>query len=120
MVRALDDAGYVIDTATDGDRADFSVRTETYDAILLDLGLPGVDGLTLLRGWRDSGLSVPVLVLTARGSWHDKVTGIDNGADDYVTKPFHIEEVLAIALQPSSTQTHTGIVAGTTVQPTLQ
>ncbi len=95
MVRALGDAGYVIDTATDGVRADFSVRTETYDAILLDLGLPAVDGLTLLRGWRDSGLSVPVLVLTARGSWHDKVTGIDSGADDYVTKPFHIEEVLA-------------------------
>ncbi len=95
MAHALGDAGYVIDTAADGGRADFAVRTESYDAILLDLGLPGVDGLTLLRGWRDTGLSVPVLVLTARGSWHDKVTGIDSGADDYVTKPFHIEEVLA-------------------------
>ena len=95
MVRALSDAGYVIDTAADGARADFAVRTESYDAILLDLGLPGVDGLTVLRGWRDTGLSVPVLVLTARGSWHDKVTGIDSGADDYVTKPFHVEEVLA-------------------------
>jgi two-component system OmpR family response regulator len=95
MVRALGEAGYVIDTAADGAGADFSVRTESYDAILLDLGLPGVDGLTLLRGWRDTGLSVPVLVLTARGSWHDKVIGIDGGADDYVTKPFHVEEVLA-------------------------
>jgi len=95
MVRALGEAGYVIDTAADGVRADFSVRTESYDAVLLDLGLPGVDGLTLLRGWRDTGLSVPVLVLTARGSWHDKVIGIDSGADDYVTKPFHVEEVLA-------------------------
>ncbi len=95
MARALGDAGYVIDTAGDGTGADFAVRTESYDAILLDLGLPGIDGLTLLRGWRDTGLSVPVLVLTARGSWHDKVTGIDGGADDYVTKPFHIEEVLA-------------------------
>ena len=86
---------YAVDEAADGDRADFLAHTEAYDAIVLDLGLPRVDGLSLLRGWRDAGLSVPVLVLTARGSWHDKVRGIDDGADDYVTKPFRIEEVQA-------------------------
>jgi two-component system, OmpR family, response regulator len=95
LARAMKDAGYAVDTARDGERADFAVRTESYDAVLLDLGLPRVDGLTLLRGWRESGLGVPVLVLTARGSWHETVTGIDSGADDYVPKPFRIEEVLA-------------------------
>lgn len=87
--------GYAVDGACDGARADFSVRTEEYDAVLLDLGLPQVDGLTLLRGWRSAGLGVPVLVLTARGSWHEIVEGMDAGADDYVAKPFRIEEVLA-------------------------
>ena len=72
-----------------------SSRTEGYDAVVLDLGLPRVDGLTVLSGWRRSGLSVPVLVLTARGSWHETVHGIDEGADDYVSKPFRMEEVLA-------------------------
>lgn len=92
---SLSTAGYVVDAATDGARADFLARTEAYDAVVLDLGLPRVDGLTLLKGWRDAGFSVPVLVLTARASWHEKVTGIDLGADDYVGKPFQIEEVLA-------------------------
>jgi two-component system OmpR family response regulator len=95
LSRALGDAGYAVDVADDGERADFAVRTETYDAVLLDLGLPHIDGLTLLRRWRDDGVSVPVLVLTARGSWHETVEGIDSGADDYVAKPFRIEEVLA-------------------------
>jgi two-component system OmpR family response regulator len=95
LSRALGDAGYAVDVAADGERADFAVRTESYDAVLLDLGLPHVDGLTLLRGWRESGLRVPVLVLTARGSWHETVDGIDSGADDYVSKPFRMEEVLA-------------------------
>lgn len=95
LARALAEAGYAVDAAADGERADFAVRTESYDAVLLDLGLPRIDGLTLLRGWRESGLSVPVLVLTARGSWHETVTGIDSGADDYVAKPFRMEEVLA-------------------------
>src|SRR6187401_1132568 len=92
---ALGIAGYVVDCATDGLHAEFLGRTESYDAVVLDLGLPGMDGLTLLQQWRDAGVTTPVLVLTARTSWHEKVVGIDTGADDYVTKPFQIEEVLA-------------------------
>ena len=95
LALALRDAGYAADCAGDGERADFLVQTEQYDAVLLDLGLPKIDGLTLLRRWREAGLFVPVLVLTARGSWHEKVQGIDGGADDYVAKPFRMEEVLA-------------------------
>jgi two-component system OmpR family response regulator len=95
LTRALRAAEYVVDQADDGERADFLAHTERYDAVVLDLGLPKIDGLTLLRRWRDAGLDVPVLVLTARGSWHEKVVGIDSGADDYVAKPFQIEEVLA-------------------------
>src|SRR5262245_49759317 len=95
LAAALDAAGYAVDKAADGSRADFLVQTERYDAVILDLGLPKIDGLTLLGRWRQSGISLPVLVLTARGSWHDKVLGIDGGADDYLAKPFQIEEVLA-------------------------
>jgi two-component system OmpR family response regulator len=95
LASALADAGYAVDCAADGERADFLGQTEQYDAVVLDLGLPLVDGLTVLRRWREAGLSVPVLVLTARGSWHEKVQGIDGGADDYVSKPFRVEEVLA-------------------------
>jgi len=92
---ALVDAGYVVDGAADGEAADFYAGTNEYDAVILDLGLPRIDGLTLLRKWREAGQAVPVLVLTARGSWHEKVQGIDSGADDYVSKPFRIEEILA-------------------------
>lgn len=88
-------AGYAVDSAHDGEQADFLVHTESYDAIVLDLGLPKTDGLTLLRRWREAAIATPVLVLTARGSWHEKVRGIDSGADDYLGKPFRIEEVLA-------------------------
>jgi two-component system, OmpR family, response regulator len=95
LADALTRAGYAVDSAPDGRRADFLGHTEDYDAIVLDLGLPGVDGLTVLRAWRDAGMSAPVLVLTARGSWSEKVQGIDAGADDYVAKPFSMEEVLA-------------------------
>jgi two-component system OmpR family response regulator len=95
LAGALTGAGYAVDSAADGARAEFLAATEYYDAIVLDLGLPKIEGLTLLRRWRESGVSVPALVLTARGTWHDKVSGIDTGADDYVTKPFHMEEVLA-------------------------
>lgn len=92
---SLEEAGYAVERAADGEQADFLVGTEQYDAVVLDLGLPRVDGLTLLRRWREAGNAVPVLVLTARGSWHEKVQGIDSGADDYVAKPFRMEEVLA-------------------------
>jgi two-component system OmpR family response regulator len=95
LAAALGQAGYAIDSAADGERADFLAQTEQYDAVVLDLGLPKIDGLTLLRRWREAGVVVPVLVLTARGSWHEKVQGIDGGADDYMAKPFRIEEVLA-------------------------
>jgi two-component system, OmpR family, response regulator len=95
LVSALGEAGYAVDCAADGERADFLGQTERYDAVVLDLGLPIVDGMTLLLRWRAAGLAMPVLVLTARGSWHEKVQGIDGGADDYMSKPFRMEEVLA-------------------------
>src|SRR5436309_7090565 len=95
LATALGDAGYAVDCAADGERADFFGQTEEYDAVVLDLGLPKTDGLTVLRRWREAGIPVPVLVLTARGSWHEKVRGIDEGADDYVSKPFRMEELLA-------------------------
>ena len=95
LARSLSEAGYAVDCARDGERADFLAETERYDAVVLDLGLPKVDGLTLLRKWRDAGNAVPVMVLTARGSWHEKVVGIDSGADDYLSKPFRMEELLA-------------------------
>ena len=95
LMDALGAGGYAADRAGDGARADYLAQTEGYDAIILDLGLPKIDGLTLLRRWREAGIRVPVLILTARDSWHEKVQGIDGGADDYVAKPFQMEEVLA-------------------------
>jgi two-component system OmpR family response regulator len=95
LATALSAGGYVVDHADDGEKADFMADTEGYDAIILDLGLPKIDGLTLLRRWRERGLVTPVLILTARGAWHEKVQGIDGGADDYVSKPFQMEELLA-------------------------
>lgn len=92
---ALGDAGFAVDRAADGERADFLGQTETYDVVLLDLGLPKIDGLTVLRRWREAGMAAPVMVLTARGSWNEKVHGIDAGADDYLAKPFRMEELLA-------------------------
>src|SRR5689334_23239481 len=91
---ALREAGYAVDIAPAGERGECLGRTEAYDVVILDLGLPKMDGLTVLRQWRDAGLSMPVLILTAGGSWHEKVQGIDGGADDYVEKPCQIEEVL--------------------------
>jgi two-component system OmpR family response regulator len=95
LTAALGHAGYAVDCAADGERADFLGQTETYDAVVLDLGLPKIDGLTVLKRWREAGLAVPVPILTARGSWHEKVQGIDAGADDYLAKPFRLEELLA-------------------------
>ena len=95
LASTLGERGYAADVAADGERADFLVSTEHYDAVILDLGLPRIDGLTLLERWRGAGIAVPVLVLTARGTWSEKVRGIDGGADDYVTKPFQMEELLA-------------------------
>ena len=95
LTAALRRAGYAVDHAADGERADLLGHDERYDAVVLDLGLPKVDGLTVMRRWREAGRAMPVLVLTARGSWHEKVQGIDGGADDYMAKPFRMEELLA-------------------------
>jgi len=86
--------GFVCDTAASGSRADFLMRTESYDAAVLDLGLPMRDGLSLLRDWRDNGFTMPVLILTARSRWPDKAAGFAAGADDFVTKPFEPLEVV--------------------------
>lgn len=95
LAAAAGGAGYAVDCAGDGEQADQLVHSEQYDAVILDLGLPKIDGLTLLRRWREAGFALPVLILTARGNWHEKVLGIDGGADDYMSKPFRVEEVLA-------------------------
>jgi two-component system, OmpR family, response regulator len=95
LVQALGDAGYAVDSAHDGEEGHFLGETEPYDAVILDLGLPIVDGVTVLENWRRKGRNMPVLILTARDRWSDKVSGFDAGADDYVAKPFHMEEVLA-------------------------
>lgn len=95
LAEALAAAGYVVDTAANGVDAHHLGATEPFDAVVLDLGLPGLDGLTVLRKWRAAGHAMPVLILTARDGWHEKVAGIDAGADDYLAKPFHMEELLA-------------------------
>ena len=93
--RALVAASYVVETVRDGEEAWFRGDTEDYGAVILDLGLPGMDGLAVLKRWRANGRHMPVLILTARGSWAERVDGIDAGADDYLPKPFRIEELLA-------------------------
>jgi two-component system OmpR family response regulator len=95
LVSAFTDAGYVVDAAKDGEEGHFLGDTEPYDAIVLDIGLPVMDGVSVLEKWRRAGRKTPVLILTARDRWSDKVAGFDAGADDYVAKPFHMEEVLA-------------------------
>ncbi len=92
---ALAEAGYVVDVEHDGEQAWFKGDTEDYALVVLDLGLPSLDGLSILRRWREGGMLAPVLVLTARGTWSQRVEGIDAGADDYLAKPFAIEELLA-------------------------
>ena len=93
--RALEASGYVVETVSDGEDAWFCGDTEDYGVVILDLGLPGMDGLAVLKRWRANGRRMPVLVLTARGSWAERVDGIDAGADDYLPKPFQMEELLA-------------------------
>jgi len=95
LAEALREAGYAVDCAEDGETGLFLGETEPYDAVVLDLGLPVLDGLTVLKRWREAGHSMPVLILTARDRWSDKVEGIDAGADDYVAKPFTMAELLA-------------------------
>jgi DNA-binding response OmpR family regulator len=92
---ALEAAGYLVEMSRDGEDAWFKGDTEDYGAIVLDLGLPGMDGLSVLKRWRANGRQMPVLILTARGSWAERVDGIDAGADDYLPKPFRMEELLA-------------------------
>lgn len=94
VARALEEAGLVVDVVNDGHEAQFLGRTEPYDAAVLDLGLPKLDGLSVLRSWRDGGIGFPVLVLTARGRWSDKQAGFAAGADDYLVKPFELGEAV--------------------------
>jgi DNA-binding response OmpR family regulator len=95
IAAALERAGYATEIAADGEAAWFRGDTEEFDLIVLDLGLPRIDGLTVLKRWRAAGRQTPVLILTARGAWPERVEGIDAGADDYLPKPFQIEELLA-------------------------
>lgn len=93
--RALASCGYLVERCVDGEDAWFRGDTEDFDAVVLDLGLPRMDGIQILKRWRASGRNMPVLVLTARGSWMERVEGIDAGADDYLPKPFQMEELKA-------------------------
>lgn len=115
IVTALTDAGYVVDKAMDGEEGHYLGETSPYDAVILDLGLPVLDGVSVLEKWRRAGLKMPVLILTARDRWSDKVAGFDAGADDYVSKPFHMEEVLArvrALVRRSAGQASTELVCG--------
>ncbi len=95
IVSALEHAGYAVDHTCDGEQGHYLGDTEPYDAVVLDIGLPKKDGITILEEWRAAGRITPVLILTARDRWSEKVQGFDAGADDYVAKPFHMEELLA-------------------------
>ena len=116
LKRVLTSAGFVPEIADDGETAWFLGDTEDYAAIILDLGLPKMDGMTILKNWRDGGLETPVLILTARGSWSERVAGIDAGADDYLAKPFQMEELIArlhAILRRSAGKTTSSITIGT-------
>jgi len=95
LVAAVGEAGFAVDMAFDGEEGYFLGDTEPYDIVILDIGLPKMDGISVLEQWRKSGHTMPVIILTARDRWSDKVSGMDAGADDYVAKPFHMEELLA-------------------------
>lgn len=105
--RSLTSEGHAVDLVPDGEEAQFLGETEPYDLIVLDLGLPKLDGITVLKAWRGAGSNIPILILTARDGWADRVDGLNAGADDYLTKPFHIPEMIARAralLRRNSTQ----------------
>ncbi len=95
LVQAIAAAGHTVESTGDGREAHYLGDVEDFDAVVLDLGLPVLDGLSVLRRWRAAGRTMPVLILTARGAWQEKVAGMDAGADDYLAKPFHMEELLA-------------------------
>ena len=95
LARALERSGYLPEIASDGEDAWFRGDTEDFSAVILDLGLPQLDGVTVLKRWRAAGVETPVLILTARDGWSERVDGIDAGADDYIAKPFQMEELLA-------------------------
>jgi DNA-binding response OmpR family regulator len=95
LTRDLEGAGFAVDSAADGEQGEFLGSTEHYDVVVLDLGLPRLSGLEVLRRWRVSGVMMPVIVLTARDEWHERVEGLKRGADDYLGKPFRVEELLA-------------------------
>ena len=95
LAQAITAAGHTVDSVADGAQAHYLGEVEDFDAVVLDLGLPVLDGLSVLRRWRTAGRNMPVLILTARSAWQEKVAGIDAGADDYLAKPFHMEELMA-------------------------
>ena len=116
IAAALTGSGYALDKAFDGEEGQFLGETEPYDAVILDLGLPTIDGVSVLKNWRQAGRKVPVLILTARDAWSDKVQGFDAGADDYLAKPFHMEELLArirALLRRSTGHASSELVVGT-------
>ena len=121
LAAALEAAGFIVEREADGETAWYRGENETFDAVLLDLGLPSMDGLTVLKRWRNTGRDCPVLILTARGQWEERVEGIEAGADDYLVKPFRIEELVARVRalirrskgQPSSRLAFAGLVLDT-------
>ena len=123
VAAALAVGGYVVEHERDGEEAWFKGDTEEYDAVVLDLGLPGMDGLSVLKRWRANGRRFPILVLTARGTWGERVEGIDAGADDYLAKPFRMEELLArlrAILRRSTGQSSSLLTAGSVSLDTRQ
>lgn len=114
LAEQLRAAAYAVDTVNDGIEAEYLGANEPYDVVVLDLGLPGKSGLDVLHAWRAGGVTTPVLILTARDAWHEKVEGFRAGADDYLAKPFHVEE-LQVRLQALIRRAH-GAPAGQTLE----